>query len=270
MSLNPTRTIHLPGEGLLPPSPEPMVPPDIGIKEIVRVVPPQPPHFPTKDEAYELAKNPSLPLFDRRYWKFKDALSQHPTSLRQIWVNNPGVAGMYGMGRGLDCVAEVIEFAVDGAKRKLPDLWESYGLFIVSTRLLDLLRDIDPDAIVHRPIVMRDKAGELIDDEHHLMDVVRNIWAVDFANSIIDYRGSGRGADGRAYPPTVSGYPSVRILGDLDPGFHIFRQVKDPRLWGPIGGGGSGCFVSDELKGHFETIKPKIRNLEFRPLYWGL
>lgn len=263
---SPDRVVQLPGHGLLPPSPEPLPPPDIQLEERVRVVPPCPPWQPRDAiETGAWRRNPSAFPFDGRYWVFRERRGKHPTDALFAWKNDPG-AGQpaYGSGGGVDRIPDPALFEFKPRKRKggLPDLWEGYGLFHVSTRLLDILLEWDADALAHRRIVMREPGGEVFDEDHHFLDVVRNIPAIDYANSIVHYQGAEI-YQGERYPPRPAHHSSVRLLDDIDPSFHLFRPARS--IWG-----GLSAIVSDALKRRLEKVKPALRHIEFSPLFAGL
>ena len=266
----PNRTIQIAGENLLPPSSKPLPPADIEADEVVQVNPPCPPWAPNSgQEITELLKNPYLPQFDRRYWTFRGGFEGFPEDIEAIsWDNEPGPGlPFFGSGHGMDRVPAEPLFTLRcrSADPLLPDLWEVGGMFVVSRRLLALLLEWDPEAILHRRILMRDPAGELIHDEHYFVDVVRNLWAVDFANSVIKYHGGGLD-QGRRYPPYPIGYPSVRILEGLNSDFHIFRQAWTSRF----GEGGVNCIISDALMTRIEAAQPPFTNVRFGRLFAGL
>jgi hypothetical protein len=262
----PDRIVEVAGTGLLPPCTQPMPPADIGIEERVQVRPPCPPWQP-KDaiEMGELRRNRAAFPFDDRYWHFRERHGQHPTDTLFAWKNNPGPGlPVIGGGGGVDRIPEpaILEFKPRKRKRGLPDLWEGYGLFFMSSRLIDILLEWDAPAIARRSVVMRDPDGNVFDEDHHLVDVVRNIPAVDFANSVVDYYG-GQIYHGERTPPRTMALVSVRIREDIDPSIHIFRQLNS---WGT----GYGVAVSDSLKRRLENVKPALRHIAFDPLYSGL
>lgn len=262
-SLDPTREITLPGDGLLPASAEPLPPPDIRVGEIVRVLPPAPPWKPsTREDVIALSRKEELPQLDRRYWRIRDAYQADLSAIGR-WTNDPG-PGLppFGMGGGLDRVPDPVTFDL---RARLPepraDLWEGHGVLVVSTRLLRLLEEIDGAAIVHKPVELRGRGGEIA-GEYHFVDVVRKEWAVDFANSVVDYHG-GSIYEGSREPPYPIVYKSVRFRDDLDPSSHIFRQAT------ARAGRGTGCFVSNALKERIEAMTPEVRNVAFDPLHEG-
>jgi hypothetical protein len=262
----PDRIVEVTGSGLLPTSIQPMPPGDIRLEERVRVIPPSPPWQP-KDaiEMGELRRNRAAFPVDDRYWRFRERLGQHPTDTLFAWKNNPGPGlPVTGGGGGVDRIPEpaILEFKPRKRKRGLPDLWEGYGLFFMRSRLLDILLEYDPTAVARRRVVMRDPEGNVFDEDHHLVDVVRNIPAVDFANSVVDYHG-GEMHQGERTPPRALTLISVRIREDLDPSIHIFRQINS---WGT----GYGVVVSDALKRRLEKVRPALRHIAFGPLYSGL
>lgn len=260
------RTITVPGDALLPQDNAPRLPSDLAFGDYVRVVPPAPPWRPDAAEASAVRKRPErFPAFDCRYWQVVGN-GQHPTDTLSGWVNDPGPGTpVIGHGHGLDRVPPVVEFSFTPRSRKqsLPDFWQLAGAFVVSTRLRDLLLDADEAALVHKPIVMRDLDGALVDDDHHLMDVVRSLSAVDYANSIVDYLGPERHGE-EVFAPRVHSLRSVRFCDDLDPRHQVFRQtMHHPPGWG------AGLFIAEALKARLERVKPSLRNLSFRELYWG-
>lgn len=237
------RSIQMPGNALLPPSRGPLYPADLKDGESVLV---RPPVAPSPD--------------DSRYWLMGDAYSQHPTETHFSWKNDPGPGlPVYGMGHGIDRLPNpsIYQFQPKVRKKGLPDFWEAHGLLVVSTRLLDILLEVDADALVHKPIVMKNLQGEVFDEHHHFVDVIRNIDAVDFANSFIIYEGGGHFREGTRYQPRAASFPSVRLLSDIDPSFHIFRHQK------------CAVMISDALKRQIGSVKPKFRNLAFRPVASG-
>lgn len=264
------RTIEVPGEGLLPPSAEPLPPADIEAGEVVQVIPPCRPWAPnTGQEIKDFSQNRHLPQFDRRYWTFRGGFEGFPEDIEAIsWDNEPGPGlPLFGHGHGMERVPAEPSFTLRcrSAPPILPDLWEVGGLFVVSRRLLEMLLEADPEAIVHRRIQMRDPAGTLIHDEHYFVDIIRKLWAVDFANSVIKYHGGGIYQGDRVSPYPI-GYPSVRILEGLNPDFHLFRQA-----WrSSFGVGGAGSIISDALMTRIESTEPAFSNIRFGQLYFGL
>ncbi|HEX8480546.1 MAG TPA: DUF1629 domain-containing protein [Allosphingosinicella sp.] len=228
------RHIDVPGDALLPPSRTPLIPNDIKDGERVLV---RPPVAPAQD--------------DNRYWVLIDGFRQHPTDATFGWRNEPP-HGPYGMGRGVDLlpVPSTFQFKPKARKNGLPDFWQAYGLLVMSTRLLDLVLETDPQAIVHKPIVMMDLEGNVFDEDHHFVDVIRAAEAVDYANSFVVYQG-GEDYEGRRIEPRPASYYSVRILEDIDPSWHLFRH--DHRS--PI--------VSNHLHQKIKRMKPAVSNVGF-------
>ncbi|TRW17347.1 imm11 family protein [Glacieibacterium frigidum] len=262
------RIIQTPGDGLLPPSAAPLIPADIGEGEIVRVVPPVAPWRPDTIEAIRLRKAPhEFPQFDARYWQLAEN-NQHPTDTLNAWKNDPGPGQpVVGFGHGLDRVPPLVEYRFKPSPRKLgpPDHWQARGpgLLVLSSRFLDMLLDADPGAVAHRPIEMRGPDVQVFDRDHHLVDIVRVVPAVDYANSVVEYYGPEM-HDRERLPARVQAVPSARFRGDLDGDLHIFRHGD------PGAGLARGCFVSAALKHRLDRLKPKLRNLQFVPLYEGV
>jgi hypothetical protein len=235
------RSIDIKGNALLPPSRTPLIPQDIKDGERVLVRPPVPP-------AYE----------DTRYWTMRDGLRLHPTDATFAWRDKP-LYGPYGMGSGVDLlpVPSTFQFKPKARKNGLADFWEAHGLLVMSTRLRDLILDTDPEAIVHKPIIMMDLDGKVFDEDHHFVDVVRVVEAVDFANSLVVYQG-GETYHGRRSEPRPASYYSVRVLEDLDPSWHLFRHGRRS----PI--------VSNHLHQKIKGSKPAFRNVAFGLLASGI
>lgn len=229
------RHIDVEGDALLPPSRTPLIPHDIKDGERVLV---RPPVEPARD--------------DNRYWTMRDGFRQHPTDATFAWRDKPE-RGPYGRGRGVELlpVPSTFQFKPKARKNGLADFWEAHGLLVMSTRLRDLILDTDPEGIVHKPIVMMDLDGNVFDEDHHFVDVVRAVEAVDYANSFVVYQGAET-YDGRRYDPRPASYYSVRILEDLDPSWHIFRHD------------GRGPIVSDHLHQKIKRMKPAVRNVGFQ------
>jgi hypothetical protein len=256
----PDREIHVPGEGLLPPSTVPLPPADLRPNQRVRVIPPCPPwRVPIDVDPAAVAKDPP-PQLDRRYWRMVDSLDDYPRGLNIIWRNRPSTPSPFGDGFGVDSLPEPAIFDVTkhSTGNELPDVWEGHGLFYMSGRLLEILIDEDPEAVVHKPIQFRNPNGETLSQDHHLVDVVRTVAAVDYANSIIDYAGV-RYYDGEDLPSMSVVYFSSRFVDDINPRFKIFRQKG-------LYGGGRSCFVADDLRQKIQALSPPARNIAFHPL----
>lgn len=131
--------------------------------------------------------------------------------------------------------------------------------------MLQLFLSIDPDGIDYKRVEFVDPDGKVIFDDFHFLDVKRNVRAVDYANSVVEYKFDA-GALGVEYGPYPVSYPSVRILDDLDPKFQIFRQVVE--LKGARGG--RSCIVTDDLRSRLLAVRPKLRGFSFSPLMYGL
>lgn len=262
------RIITVPGDVLLPQNCAPTSVPDIGDAECVRVFPPRPPWSPRDAiERTEAEKAPyRLPQFDTRYWRLSEG-GQHPTETHSAWENNPGSSlPVVGFGCGLDRVPPVVEFRFKPKTRKLglPDYWELGGALVISSRVLKLLLEVDPDAIVFRPIRMRDLDNVVFDQDHYLVDVVRIVAAIDYSNSVVQYMGAEE-YNGERHPAHVQMVPSARVREDIDPKIHIFRQ--QPFV---AGGLARGCFINDALKRQLAALQPRPRNLRFAPLFEGV
>lgn len=184
----PDRVIEVPGTGLLPPVYEPQIPARMRGDERVRVIPPSPP-WGVRNAADVSAPFDDVSSKDQRYWFLRDAYKRElPHGLE--WAERPG-PGRWGDGLGLDLLANgtTFRFSAPASLIKLPSMWEPFGAvaMVVSRRLLDVLRALDADAIVSRTLVIRGRDNELVSDEYAIVDVVRNLAAIDIANSIIDY-----------------------------------------------------------------------------------
>lgn len=228
------RDIQMPGSELLPPSRDPIFPSSL------------------KENEKLLVRAPVAPIDeDRRYWLVRDALTQHPNDTLFAWKNDP--RGEYGSGRGIERLPSpcVFQFKPKPRRQGLPDFWAGHGLFIVSTRLLDLLRRFDAEAIASKPIVMKDPEGNIFEEDHHFVDVIRCIEAVDYTNSNIIYSGSRVTSDGTRFAPYPRSYPSVRLLSDLNPSFKIFRHKH------------RNVFVSADVRDTILATKPTYRNIDF-------
>lgn len=258
LSLIPAREILVPGEGLLPPDPQPRPPADLKPEERVRVRPPCPPWQPRDaQEVAALFFDPRLPQQDSRYWRLQVNIGAEPRGGSSIWLNEPE-SKMWGGGDGLACLSDVNIVEVEPASlvKRMPDLQRFYQCFMIRTRLLRILQAADPAAIDHRPLLLQDSAGATLSEDFHVMDVTSNVDAVDYANSVIDYVG-GTEFEGR--PSATMTYVSSRIVDDLDPSIQIFRQ-RSPY------GAGRACFVADAVRRAIEAAKPKIKGLHFRPV----
>ncbi|PSJ40784.1 imm11 family protein [Allosphingosinicella deserti] len=233
------RQIYIEGSGLLPPSSKPIYPAGIKDDERIRV---HPPVAPSYDET--------------RYWRLDDAYTAHPNETTFAWKNDP--QGLYGRGRGIGRLPDPCMFQFTPKKRALPDLWRHGSLFVVSARLLDVFREVDPDAFEVRRITMMGDDGVVFDETYHFLDVIRTLEVVDYANSTIIYGGGGCLSSGQRFDPFVSGYPSVRLLKDLDLPFHIFRHKNQSVL------------VSNYLRERVLSMRPKARNVDFDDVASGI
>jgi hypothetical protein len=111
---------------------------------------------------------------------------------------------------------------------------------------------------VHRKLLYCDPQGNIFDEGHHYVDVIRNVEAIDYANSIVGYI-SWDQPKGEKTPWVTASHVSSRIIDNLDPSYRIFRQTN-------FRGGGSGCFISDDVKQKIESLSPPIRNIAFHPI----
>lgn len=258
------RVIRIPGEGLLPPSVEPLPPADLRPEERVQVIPPCPPWQP-RTAAEVAAPYTGLPLpdLDTRYWRLEAKDDPVLRSLEYDWENPPlKNPTWYGRGEGLDTLPDLSIFRLRSARKKkinLPDFWMGANIFIANSRLLDLLLREDSEAIVHKPISFLSVEGEEVSRDYHFVDVVRNQKAVDYANSVIDYVG-GPKYEGESSPSVSVTYVSSRIVNNLDANIQIFRQAE-------LYGGGRSFFVADQLRRRIEAASPSVRNISFRPIY---
>lgn len=262
------RTVEIQGDRLLPQHCLPIIPSDIKDDELVKVLPPIQPWRPADAiEATQFEKKQNLfPHFDNRYWRLAEN-NQHPTDTLFAWKNDPG-PGMpiIGHGCGLDRVPPVAEFKFKPKARKLglPDYWRNGGLVVLSERVLELLLEIDAKAIAYRQIEMRNLKNDLFDRDHYLVDITRVVWAVDYANSIVEYHGPET-HNGERLPARAAIISSARFRADLSNDFHIFRQ----RLSDQSDFSTGHCFISNVLKERLERLTPRPRNLRFAPLYEG-
>lgn len=257
-----SRVIRIPGEGLLPPSTDPLPPADLKHEECVCVVPPCPPWQPrTAAEVAAPYTGVPLPDLDTRYWRLEAKDDPVLRSLQYDWENPPLNPTWFGRGEGLDALPDLSIFRLRSAKKKisLPDFWKGANIFIAGPRLLDLLLKEDSEAIVHKPICFVSIEGEELSRDCHFVDVVRNQKAVDYANSVIDYVGGPKYEESETQSVSVS-FVSARIVDDLSPSIQLFRQAN-------LYGGGRGYFVTDQLRRKIEAVSPAIRNISFRPIY---
>jgi Protein of unknown function (DUF1629) len=258
------RRIKIEGTALLPPSPIPIFPEGVEIDEKVVVIPPVPPWKPSNaEESTALYQNPLLQ--DQRYWHMDDAFEKHPRDLTgNTWVNKPALMGHYGGGVGLQACADpcIFKFPVVAEKiKRWPDFFSYGGIFIVSARLLDIFRSFDEAALDIKPLLVLDKNDQEARPGYCIMDVIRIIDAVDYANSTIRFLGPTLYND-ELIPMKVNGYEAVRILDDIDPSFHIFRQRHNGR--------GHNVIVSRALKEAIRSAKPKITNVGLYNMARGL
>lgn len=249
----PDRVIEVPGKGLLPPVYEPQIPAGMREDERVRVIPPSRP-WGARNVADVNALFDGISPEDQRYWFLRDAYERKlPHGLE--WAEMP-MPGRWGDGLGLDLLENgtTFRFSAPASRIKLPSMWQPFGevAMVVSRRLLDVLRALDADAIVSRTLVIRGRDNELVGDEYSIVDVVRNLTAIDIANSVIDYHGPSGG-----YPPTLSGYVSSRIRDDLDEDVAIFRQRSF------TSNGGRMVIVSAKVRRALETASPSFSNMRF-------
>jgi hypothetical protein len=258
------RPMKIEGTSLLPPSPVPIFPEDVAIDEKVVVIPPVPPWKPSNaEESTALIKDPSLQ--DQRFWKMNDAFERHPKDLSGAWVNEPAISGHYGGGVGLQACPSpcTFKFPVIAEKMKRwPDFFYYGSIFIVSARLLDILRSFDEAALDIKPLLALDKNDQEVRQGYFMIDIVRIIDAVDYANSSIVYHGPTL-YNGELLPTKFWSYQSVRILDDIDPSFHMFRQRIDNRAHGSV-------IVSRALKEAIRSAKPKITNVGLYNMASGL
>ncbi|PAX07885.1 imm11 family protein [Sphingomonas lenta] len=251
--IDPDRIIRIEGEGLLPPAYEPQIPAGMREDEKVRVIPPCPPwRSQTAAELVDVFHGRSPQ--DQRYWFFREAYeSKLPDGM--TWEGDPGPGQPhFGSGCGLDRVPDnsVFRFHTSTARIKMPDLWNYRGMLVMSGRLLELFREVDADALVWKRLLIRGKDGGTVPGDFYLVDVVRNIPAIDIANSIVEYRGPSG-----PYPPALVGYVSCRVRDDLDPSLHVFRQTKFGLS------GGYRVIVSAALRRRLLDIKPSLTNMHF-------
>lgn len=257
------RRIKIEGTALLPPSPVPIFPEGVEIDEKVVVIPPVPPWKPSNaEESTALIKDPSLQ--DQRYWKMNDAFERHPKDLSGAWVNEPAISGHFGGGVGLQACPSPCVFKFPVAAEKLkrwPDFFYYGSIFIVSVRLLDILRSFDEAALDIKPLLALDKNDQEVRQGYYMIDIVRIIDAVDYANSTVRFLGPTL-YNGELIPMKVNGYEAVRVLDDIDPSFHIFRQRHNGR--------GYSVIVSRALKEAIRSAKSKITNVGLYNMASGL
>ncbi|WP_242117877.1 imm11 family protein [Sphingomonas lacusdianchii] len=249
----PDRVIEVPGTGLLPPVYEPQIPARMHEDERVRVIPPSAP-WGVRNAADVSAPFDNVASKDQRYWFLRDAYERElPHGLE--WAERPA-PGRWGDGLGLDLLANgtTFRFSAPASRIKLPSMWEPFGgvAMVVSRRLLDVLSALDAGAIVSRTLVIRGQDNELVSDEYAIVDVVRNLAAIDIANSIIDYHGPSGG-----HPPHLSGYVSSRIRDDLGEEIAIFRQRSF------ASNGGRMVIVNAKVRQALNSASPRFSNMRF-------
>jgi hypothetical protein len=253
MSLIPDRIVTIPGEGLLPACYEPQIPLDIKENERVRVIPPSPPWRPVSSDDLILVMQEKSPQ-DQRYWFIGSA---HEESLPSFeWdFQSDSRSKAIGSGNGLDPLPNdtTIRFEGHAAKIEVPDLWTPFGdqVMLASKDLLDLMIRYHETAIEHRRVILRTSDRSFI-GEIYVIDVVKNIPAVDIANSIVDYRGSVRNR-----PPALTGYVSCKIRDDLSENMHVFRQISFS------GSGGYLIITSDDFRRAVINAAPQLKNIRF-------
>jgi hypothetical protein len=251
--IEPNRIIEIEGSGLLVPTYEPQIPAGIRPGEVVRVVPPCPPWRATSAADVTAIFDGQSPE-DHRYWYLGESYDRKLPYVDR-WEGDPGKPSRAGLGLGLERIlaSTVLHLSAPSGKVRFPDFRQHAGLLIVSDRLLELWRRIDPSAIMATPVIIKGSDGQIVSDHHSFVDVVRNLAAIDIANSIVQYRGPHSG-----YPAHFAGTVSSRIRDDLDPSFGIFRQ----KLFGSDGG--NRIIVSAMMRKHMDALRPKLSNVDFR------
>lgn len=253
MSLIPDRIVTIPGEGLLPACYEPQIPLDIKENERVRVIPPSPPWRPVSSEDLILVMEQKSPQ-DQRYWFIGSAHEERLPSFE--WDFAPHAKSkVLGFGEGLDSLPDdtVIKIDAPATKISLPDLWEPFGdqFMVASARLKAFIEAQSQNSIDSRRVIIRDSENSEI-SRYYFIDVIKNISAIDIANSIVDYRGAVR-----HHPPRLQKYVSSRIRGDIDPDLHIFRQKSFS------GSGGYMVIVDDGFRAALIAQNPMLSNIRF-------
>lgn len=119
---------------------------------------------------------------------------------------------------------------------------------IASQRIVDVFREFDPDHIRTHPIDWQFRDGEPPTWPYYLIYVTRMANAVDYANSRVLYHKDP------GYPPDALSKGPARLMPGLEglPYFNIYDQTRITRI-----------FVSDAMKQRFDSLRPKLRYVEF-------
>jgi hypothetical protein len=202
----------------------------------------------------ERVKSPVIPMQkDCRFFRAGNRSGLPVLSLRQvISPSDSQIPGAHspGGGHGLSSIIESPKWLIENSKHKPRDFAgdPSFGTMIWSKRLLDVVLTIDPDAVEYKPFIYEYLDGTTPGEDYFVVDVVRIINAVDYANSIYDI-----------YPDLEDGRPKVMNVAAaaFDPSipesFHLFRDKNWPR----------SIYVSNVLRKSIEKAKPKISGIEF-------
>lgn len=219
--------------GLLPPSGEPLPPPNMkpGCADQVNDVTYVPPVLPEEGES--------------GYWLMMPG--DAPWDRTMKWVNKveQGRPSPY-MGRFHEIPGPIKFVSTRRMPRKMPDFKRGTYAHIVSQRIVDVFHAFDPDGYKLHPVEYTYRDGETPDQPFWLFYVTRIIPAIDYANSKIAYRKS------EGYEPHVLRQGPVRLM----PEAYDFPYFCTHWINVPI-------FVSDEMKQRLDSLRPKLNYVRF-------
>jgi hypothetical protein len=216
---------------LLPPSSEPLFPPDLKPGEERLYVPPVLPQ-----------------IGEGKYFRIYNRTSVGGGDKKLNWINRFSTEGTPppGYGNGFDMLPGDPIFEDEAEHPRLPDVWSYLSFMIASQRLIDVIRTLDPDAIDVRPIDWRYTGGGRPEQPFYFLDTIRKLPAIDYANSQVRYHNyDGRLTVGRASP--------WRAMPGLPEDAHIFRDERKTLY----------IIVSQVLRTAIEKARPEMPSVGF-------
>ena len=242
----------LPEGKLAPPSAEPVVPP--GLTKIGDKVRYEPSSMPRPG--------------NNRFWTLEDYGSP---SVDGKWEKNPYATDSDEPGIPPYRRGDFSKFADERprfvAKRQTPPKTigelQGHDVFWASERIVDAIRDLDPEGISVQPIDIVFGNGEGPKYQYYFMVVTRVINPIDYANSEVDYeRMKWSGDQGYSDRPKIR---SHRMLPNIPKEFHVFRREIYRRTGHPT----SAPYISTALKDRIQSLRPKVKYIKIQdPGFW--
>lgn len=222
--------------GMLPPADEPPVWPPRALRHDMR-----------EDYWYE---PPVMPRAGTaRYFNVVE-VGGAPVFINWKWANEQHGGPRIGYAKGFGTLStrpQIVGIAEGQFGGPASEL-HKYGLFLyASERVVEIFRQLDPDAIATCPIDWRLRDGTPLDQQYYFLDILRVIPAIDFANSRLLFRPDTEGGN------YIADAEPLRFKPDIPEHYHVFRDARFKMR----------IFYSRTLCERLAALDPPLDNIKF-------